>query len=154
MAGAVTTIARSRPMWTATLVAGAAGAILTLALLGAIGALGSTADRAIVHDAVPTSAPIASAQAVAIAVGRSVVASASRQSRDWRGSGGVRSSSSNEILTSDRLVGSSSKINVTTSDGVVHPARVLGRDATTDLVLLGLDTGVPTLARGAPAASR
>ena len=42
-----------------------------------------------------------------------------------------------EILTSDRLVGDATKVDVTTADGVVHHARVVGRDSTTDLVLLG-----------------
>ena len=42
-------------MWTTTLVAGAAGAILTLGVLGAVGALGTTSDHpATEHEVVPT----------------------------------------------------------------------------------------------------
>jgi hypothetical protein len=43
---------------------------------------------------------------------------------------------SGEILTSDRLVGHAKNIDVTTADGQVRSARVVGRDTTTDLVLL------------------
>jgi S1-C subfamily serine protease len=45
---------------------------------------------------------------------------------------------SGEILTSDRLVGKATKIDVTTTSGDVRTARVVGRDTTTDLVLLRL----------------
>jgi S1-C subfamily serine protease len=147
-----------RPMWTATLVAGAAGAILTLGVLGAVGALGRPSENAVDHQAVPTSAPIVSAPivsatAVAIGVGRSVVTvSVHDPSGTRRGSGVcVRRShglvaNANEVLTSNRLIGSSVHVNVTTSDGVIHSARVVGRDATSDLVLLRLDSGIPAAA--------
>jgi S1-C subfamily serine protease len=150
---ALTTSLRPRPIWTTTLVAGAAGAILTLGVLSATGALGgSSLHTTAAHEAVPTSTPIASVQAVAIAVGRSVVAVSVRDKSGTRRGSGVCIRRSNEILTSDRLVGSAVKVNVTTFDGVVHPARVLGRDVTTDLVLLGLDSGVPTAPPAAKAA--
>jgi S1-C subfamily serine protease len=149
IAGSASTIPRPRPMWSTTLVAGAVGAVLTLAVLGVIGALGSASDRATPREVVPTSAPMASAPAIAIAVGPSVVAVSARDQSGTRRGSGVCVRRANEILTSDRLVGSSSKVNVTTSDGVVHAARILGRDATTDLVLLRLDTGLPTVAPSA-----
>ena len=129
---------RTKPVWTTTLVAGAAGAILTLAALGAIGALGGS-DHASDSNAVPTSTPIATARAVAVSVAHSVVAvSAHDRNRIRRGSG-VCVRRTGEILTSDRLVGNAAKIDVTTADGVVHHARIIGRDSTTDLALLGLD---------------
>ena len=112
-------------------------------MLAAVGALDRPADRANGRAAVPTSAPITTTQAVAIAVGHSVVAVSVRDKSGTRRGSGVCVRRSNEIITSYRLVGSSAKVSVTTSDGVVHPARILGRDPTTDLVLLGLDTGVP-----------
>jgi S1-C subfamily serine protease len=158
--------ARHRPMWTATLVAGAAGAILTLGVLGAVGALGGSSDNAADHKAVPTStplvsAPIANAAAVAMGVGKSVVAVSVRDKSGTRRGAGVcvrRSNgvvtTTNEILTSSRLIGSSATVSVTTSNGVVHSARVIGRDATSDLVLLRLDSGIPAApsARRAPEA--
>ena len=150
--------ARHRPMWTATLVAGAAGAILTLGVLGAVGAIGQSSDNTGEAKVVPTSAPIVSASimsraAVAIGVGRSVVTvSVHDESGTRRGSGvcvrrtrGV-TTSAKEILTSNRLIGTSEHIKVTTSDGVVHTAKIVGRDAISDLVLLRLDSGIPAAA--------
>ena len=149
IAGAVPTIPRPRPIWSTTLLAGAAGAILTLVLLGALGVLGSSADQAKGHEVVPTSAPIATARSIAMAVGPSVVAVSVRDKSGTRRGSGVCVRRAHEILTSDRLVGSSSNVTVTTSDGVAHPAHVLGRDAATDLVLLHLDSSVPTVAPAA-----
>ena len=54
--------------------AGAAGAILTLAVLGAVGALGDSSDGNDRTRTVPTSVPIMTAQALAVAVAHSVVA--------------------------------------------------------------------------------
>ena len=140
---AAATVTRPRPMWTTTLVAGAAGAILTVAVLGAIGAIGRSSDHPSEAGVVPTSTPIATAKAVAVAVAQSVVAvSAHDRDRTRRGSG-VCVRKTGEILTSDRLVGNATKIDVTTADGAVHRAKILGRDPTTDLVLLGFDQVTP-----------
>ena len=151
-------------MWPATLFAGAAGAILTLGVLGAVAPSGESSDNAGTNVAVPTSAPIASAPFVSSGgspvPGRSVVRwsrSASTTSRArWRGSGvGVRRTrgtvtTASEILTSNRLVGSSDHVvSATTSDGVVHQALIVGRDATSDLVLLRLASGIPAARVGA-----
>ena len=75
-----------------------------------------------------------------------MVAVSVREKSGTRRGSGVCVRRPNEILTSDRLVGSSTAVEVTTSDGVVHRARILGRDSTTDLVLLTLDGGVPIAA--------
>jgi len=139
---AVAAAPRAKPMWTTTLVAGAAGAILTLAVLGALGALSRPPEHAPDGSVVPTSTPIAPASAVAIAVGHSVVAVSVHDQRGTRRGSGVCVRQSGEILTSARLVGSAKKIEVTTTGGVLHNARVLGRDATTDLVLLRVDPAV------------
>jgi len=145
-------------MWTATLLAGAAGAILTLGVLSAVGSIGGSSENRGENRAVPTSAPIGrtpivSAAAVALSVGRSVVAVSVRDASGMRRGSGVcvrrsqgAESAVSEILTSHRLIGSSATVNVTTSDGVVHSAQILGRDATSDLVLLRLDGGVPAVA--------
>jgi len=59
------------------------------------------------------------------------------------------------VLTSARLVGDATKVDVVTRDGQKHVALVVGRDRTTDLVLLAIDNGsnVPAarLADNAPA---
>lgn len=133
---AAATVTRTRPMWTTTLVAGAAGAILTLAVLGAVGAIGGASDNTPKQSVVPTSVPIVTAQALAIAVAHSVVAVSARGANGIRRGSGVCVRRSGEILTSNRLVGNATTVQVTTADGVVHQAQVAGRDTTTDLVLL------------------
>jgi S1-C subfamily serine protease len=145
--------ARTRPVWTTTLVAGAAGAILTVAVLGAMGVLGGSSSSGAKRDAVPTSVPIMTARALALAVAHSVVAVSARGDDGTRRGSGVCVRRSGEILTSDRLVGTATAINVTTADGVVHTAHVVGRDTTTDLVLLSLtsDTSGDTDRLGVPA---
>ncbi len=121
-------------------------------MLGAIGAIGRSSDHPSEPAVVPTSTPIAAAQAVAVAVGDSVVAVSARDRSGTRRGSGVCIRQSGEILTSDRLIGDADKIDVTTADGVVHPARVRGRDATTDLVLLDIEAGTPTTPAGSPSA--
>jgi S1-C subfamily serine protease len=129
---------RARPMWTATLMAGAAGAILTLGVLGAVGALDRPPAKSSAGTIVPTSTPVPTAEAVVLAVAHSVVAVSAHDGRDTRRGSGVCVRRTGEILTSDRLIGDADEIDVTTSDGKVHAARVVGRDRTTDLLLLRL----------------
>jgi putative serine protease PepD len=156
---AAATVTRTRPMWTTTLLAGAAGAILTLVVLGAMGAIGNSSDGKPAR-AVPTSVPIMTAQALAVAVAHSVVAVSALDGNGTKRRGsGVCVRQSGEILTSDRLIGAADQVTVTTADGTEHRARVVGRDATTDLVLLSLTAnGSTTVANSlgvpAPAASR
>jgi S1-C subfamily serine protease len=123
-------------MWTSTLLAGAAGAILTLGVLGAIGALDRPAARKLDRVVVPTSTPVPTAETLAIAVAHSIVAVSARDANGTRRGSGVCVRRSGEVLTSDRLIGRATDIEVTTTDGAVHRAKVVGRDVTTDLVLL------------------
>jgi len=138
--------ARTRPLWTATLMAGAAGAILTLGVLGAVGALDRTAERGGTGPVVPTSAPMPTDEALALAAAHSVVAVSAHDGKGTRRGSGVCVRRTGEILTSDRLVGTAKKIDVTTADGVVRSARVVGRDTTTDLVLLRVERDGPKAA--------
>src|SRR5207253_6615163 len=80
--------ARHRPMWTATLVAGAAGAILTLGVLGAVGALDRPAEHG-TGPVVPTSAPMPTDEVLALAAARSVVAVSVHDRRGTRRGSGV-----------------------------------------------------------------
>jgi S1-C subfamily serine protease len=137
---AAATVTRTKPMWTTTVVAGAAGAILTLAVLGAVGAIGGSSNDNPKRSAVPTSVPIVTAQALAIAVAHSVVAVSARGGDETRRGSGVCVRRAGEVLTSDRLIGKATTVHVTTPDGVIHHARVVGRDTTTDLVLLELSS--------------
>jgi putative serine protease PepD len=148
-----TSASRHRPIWTATLVAGAAGAILTLGVLSAVGAIGSS-NGSNDQEAAPTTnavfkSPITTATAVGtgavlVSVGQSVVAVGVRDASGMRRGSGVcvgrsrGASTANEVITSNRLVGSSVEVTVTTADGVTHLARVVGRDPISDLVLLRL----------------
>ena len=138
---------RTRPMWTATLVAGAAGAILTLGVLGAVGALDRPAEHSATGPVVPTSAPMPTGAALALTAAHSVVAVSVHDARGTRRGSGVCVKRSGEILTSDRLVGKAKQIDVTTANGEMRRARVVGRDTTTDLVLLRvISDGKPTTA--------
>ncbi len=145
--GAMTSPPRGGRPWATTLVAGATGAILTLAVLGAVGALDRPAEHVSEPNPVPTSAPIVTAQALAIAAAHSVVAVSAHDARGTRRGSGVFVRRSGEVLTSDRLVGKATRIDVIARDGTSHRARVLGRDATTDLVLLGFAAGGATAVR-------
>jgi S1-C subfamily serine protease len=129
---------RARPMWAATVMAGAAGAILTVGVLGAVGALDRPAAKTSAGTVVPTSTPVSTAEAVVLAVAHSVVAVSAHDGRVTRRGSGVCVRRSGEILTSDRLIGKADRVKVTTADGQVHTARVVGRDRTTDLLLLRL----------------
>ena len=146
---------RPRPAWSSMLLAGAAGAILTVGVLGAIGALDRPVEHKLDRVVVPTSTPLPTPTALAFAVAHSVVAVSAHDTRGTRRGSGVCVRRSGEILTSDRLIGSATKIDVTTTDGTVHRARVVGRDTTTDLVLLRIVSPAsiataPTFASRAP----
>ena len=45
------------------------------------------------------------------------------------------------IVTSDHVVADASEVTVTLHDGTRHEARVVGRDARTDLAVLAIDAG-------------
>jgi putative serine protease PepD len=75
-------------------------------------------------------------EALALAAAHSVVAVSVHDGRGTRRGSGVCVRRTGEILTSDRLVGNAKNIDVTATDGEVRTARVIGRDTTTDLVLL------------------
>ena len=52
---------------------------------------------------------------------------------------GVVVGNGTEILTADHVLGDPVSVRVRTADGEILPARILGRDAATDLALLGID---------------
>lgn len=155
-ASAGTSRSRSLP-WLAPLLAGAAGALLTVAvfaLTGAFDRASSPSASAAVGDAKTTGAPIASATAAETLtrLGPSVVAVLARDAQGTRRGSGVCVRHGAQVLTSTRIVGTASTVQVVTSDGQQHEARVVGRDQVTDLVLLDLqdDADVPA----APLADR
>jgi serine protease Do len=47
------------------------------------------------------------------------------------------------VVTNNHVVDGATKIMITTEDGSVHPAKVVGRDSKTDLALVKIDAGKP-----------
>ena len=68
--------------------------------------------------------------------GESIVAIAARDGRGTRRGSGVCVRHAGRFLTSARVVGDATTVEVLTADGQQHRARVVGRDRSTDLVLL------------------
>ena len=111
------------------------GAILTLGVLSAVGAIGQSSDNPATDAAVPTSAPDRERTHRERGGGRARGRSfGGRRQRPRRVGHAARIrrvrpsfprvvTTATEILTSNRLVGSSEQVNVTTSDGVVHAGR-------------------------------
>jgi len=137
--------ARSGPgRWLVPILAGAAGALVTVAILALTGVFNDsrTADPVAAQNpgpAVTTDASTATAR-----LGASVVAVAARDANGWREGSGVCVRHGGEVLTSARVVGDATSVDVVTADGARHRATVKGRDPVTDLALLSLqDTDLP-----------
>jgi S1-C subfamily serine protease len=133
---------RSFP-WLAPLIAGAAGALLTVAVLAVTGSF----DRASSPDATPVVGDTASTRVPTAAdtlakLAPSVVAVLARDAQGTRRGSGVCVRHGAQVLTSTRVVGSAATVQVVTADGRPHTARVAGRDHVTDLVLLVLSDDV------------
>jgi serine protease Do len=143
--------------WMLPIVGGATGALVTVAALAIAGVLdrgASTADQA---GFLPGGVRVtATAPQSATTAGLSIVAIAARDGRGARRGSGVCVRHAGRILTSARVVGDATMVDVLSGDGQQHRARVVGRDRTTDLVLLEVAgaASVPAarLADTAPAA--
>jgi S1-C subfamily serine protease len=134
------------PVWLAPLLAGAAGALLTVAVLAVTGSFdrSSTPERTTALTRDPTPARVTATDTLA-RLGPSVVAVVARDAQGTRRGSGVCVRHGTQLLTSMRVVGSATTVQVVTADGREHTARVAGRDRVTDLVLLDLpdDADVP-----------
>ena len=136
---------------------GAAGALVTVTVLAVAGTFDrgtSTTDQS---NAFPSGVRVTStAPQGAFSTGLSIVAIAARDGRGTRRGSGVCVRHAGRVLTSARLVGDANTVDVITRDNQKHTAKVVGRDRTTDLVLLELDeaSNVPAarLADASPAA--
>ena len=147
---------RSRS-WVAPVLAGTAGALLTVAVLAVTGAFdrsSSPADPTLVAGAVATTVRAPSIADALVRLSPSVVAVVARDAQGTRRGSGVCVRHGTQILTSVRVVGDASTVQVVSSDGREHSAKVVGRDRVTDLVLLDLqdDANLPAapLADDAP----
>jgi S1-C subfamily serine protease len=141
---------RARP-WLTPLLAGAAGALLTIGVLAVAGSFDrsspATADSAApIGDVTTTRASAATTAADALTrLGPSVVSVLARDAQGTRRGSGVCVRHGTQLLTSTRVVGAATTVEVVTADGRSHTARVAGRDRVTDLVLLDMPdaTDVP-----------
>jgi serine protease DegQ len=149
---------RRSPPWLTPLLAGAAGALLTVAVLAVTASFdraSTPADTASpAGDATTTRTPTAIAALTRLSP--SVVEVLAYDAQGTRRGSGVCVHHGTQLLTSTRVVGTASSVQVVTADGRQHTARVVGRDPITDLVLLDVqdDADVPAaqLADHAPSA--
>jgi putative serine protease PepD len=128
--------------WAVPVLAGAAGALLTVLILGLTGVLDHSSSDNGNRQATQQSSPGADASNLpqaATDAGLSVVAIAARDDKGTRRGSGVCIRHGSDVLTSAQVVGGAKSVEIITRDGNRQNARVVGRDATTDLVLLSLD---------------
>jgi S1-C subfamily serine protease len=131
---------RSRT-WLTPLLAGAAGALLTVGALAVAGAF-ERSSTGIGSSATTDGATRAATVVDTLArVSPSVVAVVARDSKGTRRGSGVCVRHGRQLLTSTRVVGAAQSVQVVTADGHSHNARVAGRDQVTNLVLLDLEDG-------------
>jgi S1-C subfamily serine protease len=129
---------RSYP-WLLPLLAGAAGALLTVAVLAVTGSFDrSTFPTNSPLSAGETSTGVGSVAETLTRLSPSVVAVVARDAQGTRRGSGVCVRHGTQLLTSTRVVGGATNVQVVTADGHQHTARVVGRDMVTDLVLLDL----------------
>ncbi len=128
--------------WITPLMAGAAGALLTLGVLAVAG----TFDRASIGAGSTSTTDGATTRAATVVdtlarLSPSVVAVVAQDSKGTRRGSGVCVRHGRQLLTSTRVVGAAKTVQVVTSDGQSHTALVAGRDPVTNLVLLDVDGG-------------
>ena len=129
---------RNTRWWLSPVFAGAAGAVVTLAVLAIAGVIddGSSAgSRAIPEIA---TARTFTAQSAASRVGLSLVTVTVRAATGTRRGSGVCVRHGGQVLTSARMLGNATTATVQTTSGQRFEARVLARDTTTDLALLSV----------------
>jgi S1-C subfamily serine protease len=130
---------RSR-VWVAPALAGAAGAIVTIVVLGVVGAFNNNStDSANSPAADATTAHVPTPAETIARLAPSIVAVVAVDGKGARHGSGVCVRHGSQVLTSTRVVGDAATVQVVTSDGTHHAARVAGRDRVTNLALLDLD---------------
>jgi putative serine protease PepD len=131
--------------WVAPVVVGASAALAAVVALAVAGTLDSRSGHVAASVARVGSVAGGSAQDVAARTGLSVVEITARDKSGTRKGSGVCVRHEGGLLTTAGIVGTATTVSVETNDGSQHTARVVGRDPTTDLVLLAMtgDAGVP-----------
>jgi S1-C subfamily serine protease len=136
-------------------IAAVGGAIVTVVVLAVVGAFNGSSNSGNAPAAADaTTARVPTTAETLARLAPSVVAVLASDANGTRRGSGVCFRHGSEVLTSTRVVGDASTVQVVTSDGARHTAQVAGRDRVTDLVLLELDgdTDMPAapLAAAAP----
>jgi S1-C subfamily serine protease len=134
---------RSVSGWAIAIAAGAAGAVITVVALAAAGSFDdSSTPAAQTPFGSNQGARRVAAAEIAADVGESVVSVVAHTSQGVRRGSGVCVRHEGDILTSASLIGDATRVDVTTSEGTTASARITGRDTTTDLALLSIESGV------------
>ncbi len=133
---------RARRDWSLAAAAAVCGVVVTLIVLGAMGALdGDGGTEAASSPLAPTFAALAGTDHTAglvASVGASVMAVRATSALGTATGSGF-ALGSDRVLTNASLVVGAGTVNVTTADGRVLAARVVGNDAASDLSVLEVD---------------
>ena len=124
------------------LASGLAGAVIAVLALGALGVLSDDEDPGPEQAVEQVAAGDAAVAQLVDAVAPGLVMVTVSDANGARRASGVALRHAGEILTSARVVGESPTAVITTEDGETLDATVVGRDPTTDLALLAVDTPV------------
>jgi putative serine protease PepD len=122
------------------LASGLAGAVIAVLALGALGVLSDDKDPGTEQAVEQVAAGDAAVAQLVDAVAPGLVMVTVSDVNGARRASGVALRHAGEILTSARVVGESPSAVITTEDGETLDATVVGRDPTTDLALLAVDT--------------
>jgi len=142
--------------WMLPIVGGAAGALVTISALAIAGVLDRGTSTTEQSDAAGGLHVIPTVPQNVATTGLSIVAIAARDGRGTRRGSGVCVRHAGRVLTSARVVGNATQVDVLTGDGQQHVGNVVGRDRTTDIVVVDVvdagDVPAARLADGNPPA--
>lgn len=130
-------------IWLVPLLAGAAGALVTIAVLTLNGSLdgSNTASNGAASQTAAPTMTVASAADATARLGASLVAVLARDERGARRGSGICIRHGGQILTTGAVVGTATKVDVTTADGETYTAHVVGRDDLSGIAVLRADDG-------------
>lgn len=140
--------------WMLPIAGGAAGALVTISALAIAGVLDRGASTTEQSDTAGGLHAIPTVPQNVATTGLSIVAIAARDGRGTRRGSGVCVRHAGRVLTSARVVGNATQVDVLTGDGQQHVGKVVGRDRMTDLVVVDVadaaDVPAARLADGSP----
>jgi putative serine protease PepD len=127
--------------WLSPAIAGAVGAVVTVIVLAVAGAFdrGTTAANS---GAASSSGSLSNAATAAARLSASVVAIGARDDQGSRRGSGLCVRHGRQIVTTARLVGDATEVDIITNEGRRHRARVVAVDRASDLALLSINDDV------------